>query len=431
MTVIGAGYVGLSTALGFAHAGHKIILLENNPERLSMLQTARCPFYEPHAQEWLEELVSSGMISVTDSPAKAISFGEIIWVAVNTPVQSDHQFDLTDLESAMRDIIKYRSSTAVSVVRSTVTAGTCRRILQQIRLNNPTLEASLVFNPEFLREGHAITDFMNPNRVILGTENGKIPLAVYSAYRSLGIQEASIIATTFEEAEVIKLASNSFLAIKLTYINELADYCRRVSANINTVTYCMGLDDRIAPGYMNNGLGYGGACLPKDTRALATDAAKNKTPLTILEQTIIANNAHIAAAAAAVRRHLPPNSVLGVLGLSFKAESGDLRCSPAWTVLRTLINDHAYSIRLYDPFFEGQLIDGESLPSCIHICSSCKEASENVDGLLILTAHNQFRTIDLKLLRSQMRGNYLFDFFDFFSDDEVNAAEMIRVTNTN
>lgn len=430
MTIIGAGYVGLSTALGFARVGHETILLERDPDRLSKLQDGHCPFYEPHAQEWLGELMSSGMISVTSSPSKAISFGDIIWVAVNTPARSDHLFDLSALESVMNDLVMHKSRATIAVVRSTVTAGTCRRILQQMRLKNPTLELSLVFNPEFLREGHAIRDFMNPSRVILGTESGEMPAPVYETYRSLGIQDARIIATTFEDAEVIKQASNSFLAIKLTYVNELADYCRRVSANIHTVTHCMGLDKRIAPGYMDNGLGYGGACLPKDTGALVADAARNETPLTVLEQAVSANNAQIAAAATVVRKHLPPNSVLGILGLSFKSGSGDLRCSPAWMVLRMLIDARTYCFRLYDPYFEGQLIDGDPLPSCIQICSSCKEAAENVDGLIILTAHKQFCTIDLRSLRAQMRGSFLFDFFDFFSDEDVKAAEMIRITKT-
>lgn len=430
MTIIGAGYVGLSTALGFAHAGHETILLERDPERLLKLQTYHCPFYEPHAQEWLSELMSSGMISATSSPSKAIPFGDIIWVAVNTPGRPDRLFDLSALESVINDLVKHRSRAAVVVVRSTVTAGTCRRILQQTRLENPSLELSLVFNPEFLREGHAIRDFMDPSRVILGTESGETPELVYEAYRSLGIQDTHIISTTFEDAEVIKQASNSFLAIKLTFINELADYCRRISANIHTVTYCMGLDERIAPGYMENGLGYGGACLPKDTGALATNAAKNGTPLTVLEQAISANNAQIEATAAAIRRHMPSKSVLAVLGLSFKPGSGDLRCSPAWMVLRMLINDQDYRFRLYDPYLEGQQIDGNPLPSCIQICSSVNETVENVDGLMILTAHKQFRTIDLRSLRLQMRGSFLFDFFDLFSNEDARASGMTRITKT-
>ena len=430
MTIIGAGYVGLSTALGFAHAGHETILLECAPDRLMTLQAGRCPFYEPHAQEWLRELMSSGMISITDSPSKAIPFGDIIWVAVNTPGQSDHQFDLSALESAMNDLVKYKSPAAVAVVRSTVAAGTCRRILRQMRLDNPAVELSLVFNPEFLREGHAITDFMNPSRVILGTEDGEMPELVYEAYKSLGIQDSRIIAAAFEDAEVAKLASNSFLAIKLTYVNELADYCRRVSANIHTVTYCMGLDERIAPGYMDPGLGYGGACLPKDTGALAADAVRNQTPLTVLERTISANTAQIATATAAVRRHLPANSVLGILGLTFKPGSGDLRCSPAWMVLRMLIDGQAYRFRLYDPYFDRYLMNAHPLPPCIQICSSCNEAAENADGLIILTAHKEFRTIDLRSLRLRMRGNLLFDFFDLFLDKDVKEAEMIRITKT-
>ncbi|MCH5349623.1 MAG: UDP-glucose/GDP-mannose dehydrogenase family protein, partial [Oscillospiraceae bacterium] len=288
MTVIGAGYVGMSTALSFAHAGHETILLECDPERLLTLQAGRCPFYEPQAQEWFSELLRSKMISVTSSPAQAIPFGDIIWIAVNTPAQPNGLFDLRALEGAIDDIVKYGAHDMVVVVKSTVSAGTCRRLLRRVQHKCTTSKISLVFNPEFLREGHAIRDFMEPSRVILGTENGETPRLVNEAYRSLEIQDARIISTTFENAEVIKQASNSFLAVKLTYINELANYCRCVSADIHTVAHCMGLDERIAPGYMESGIGFGGACLPKDTGALAADATQKGTPLTVLEQAISA-----------------------------------------------------------------------------------------------------------------------------------------------
>lgn len=428
MTVIGAGYVGMSTALGFAHAGHETVLLECDSKRILKLQDGCCPFYEPQAQEWLSNLLNSRKISVTNSPMQAIPFGDIIWIAVNTPARSDRLFDLSALENVIEDIVKYGSHDVVIVVKSTVNTGTCRRLLRQIQQKNTVFKISLVFNPEFLREGHAIKDFMNPSRVILGSENGETPMLVNEAYRSLGIRENRIISTTFEDAEVIKQASNSFLAVKLTYINELANYCRRVSADIHTVTYCMGLDDRIAPGYMENGLGYGGACLPKDTGALATDALQNGTPLTILEQTISANDSQINYAANAVCRHMPSGSILAVLGVSFKPGSGDLRCSPAWRVLSILIERQAYCFQLYDPYFEGQQIDGTPLPSCIHLCSSVNEAVESADGLLILTAHNQFRSIDLQLLKRQMRGQFLFDFFDLFSNKNAEAAGLKRIT---
>lgn len=420
----------MSTALGFAHAGHETILLECDPERLSTLQAGRCPFYEPQAQEWFGELLRSKMISVTGSPFQAIQFGDIIWIAVNTPAQPDGLFDLRALEGAIDDIVKYGAHDMVVVIKSTVAAGTCRRILQRVQHECTTFKISLVFNPEFLREGHAIRDFMEPSRVILGTENGKTPRLVNEAYQSLKIQDAHIISTTFENAEVIKQASNSFLAVKLTYINELANYCRRVSADIHTVTYCMGLDERIAPGYMESGIGYGGACLPKDTGALAADAAQKGTPLTVLEQAIIANEAQIAYTADTVFRHMSPGSVLAVWGLSFKPGSGDLRCSPAWKVLRILIEKQIYRFQLYDPYYNGQQIEGVPLPPCIQVCASANKAIENTDGLLLLTAHEEFRAINLRSLRPPMRGSYLFDFFDFYSDESAKAVGLKRITKT-
>lgn len=379
-------------------------------------------------QEWLSESLRAGLISVTGSPEQAIPFGDIIWIAVNTPARLDHLYDLQALESVIEAIVKYRSCDAVIVVKSTVTTGTCRRLLQQMRQKCAGFKITLVFNPEFLREGHAIKDFMEPRRVILGTENREIPILVNKAYQSLGIRDTRIISATFEDAEVVKQASNSFLAVKLTYINELANYCRRVSADIHMVTYCMGLDERIAPGYMKNGLGYGGACLPKDTGALAADASQNGTPLTILEQAISANDMQMKYAADAVRRHIPAGSVLAVWGLSFKPESSDLRCSPAWTVLSILSKYQVYRFQLYDPHFKDGKIGCALLPSCVQLCASANEAAKDVDGLLILTAHEQFRAIDLRLLRSQMRGCYLFDFFDLFSDESTKASGLRRIT---
>ncbi len=430
MTVIGAGYVGISTALCFAHAGHETVLLECDARRLAELQAGRCPFYEPQAQEWMTELFSSGMVSATGSPTQAIPFGDIIWIAVNTPAGLNHQLDLRALEKAMNDIAQYGSQGAVIVIKSTVTAGTCRRLLLQRRKELAALNMLLVFNPEFLREGHAIQDFMNPSRVILGTEDGGTPTLISEAYQSLGIPDTRIISTKFEDAEVIKQASNSFLAIKLTYANELANYCRQVSADIRTVVYCMGLDERIAPGYMETGLGYGGACLPKDTEALAADASKNGTPLTVLEQTISANEAQIKSAADVVRRHIPPESTLAVWGISFKPGSGDLRCSPAWRALSILMENATYRFQLYDPYFKDWQTDGLPLPSCIKVCPSADKAVENADGLLILTAHEPFLKADLQVVKLRMRNYFLFDFFDFISDQNANAAGLIRITKT-
>lgn len=428
MTVIGAGYVGISTALCFAHAGHETILLECDSERFSKLKSGNCPFYEPIAQEWLSELLESGMISVTDSPSQAIPFGDVIWIAVNTPARSDKLFDLSALESAISDILKYRTDDVTVVIKSTVVTGTCRKLLQQIRQIGTSIKINLVFSPEFLREGYAIQDLMSPSRVILGTEDGESPALIHKSYESLGIKSKLIVSTTFENAEVIKLASNSFLAIKLTYINELANYCQCVSADIDVVTYCMGLDERIAPGYMKSGIGYGGACLPKDTGALASHASQNNMPLTILEQAIFANETQINNAANTISKHMPTGGVLAVLGISFKPNSGDLRCSPALKILNFLITNHTYCIQLYEPYFNEDNIERIQLPKSVRICANMNEAIDNADGMVILTAHNQFRNIELKSLKELMHGHILFDFFDCYSDESANEVGLKRIT---
>ena len=430
MTVIGAGYVGMSTALCFAHTGHKTILLENDPERYAKLKSGYCPFYEPKAQEWLNELLETEMIAVTNSPASAITFGDVIWIAVNTPADIDGTFDLSALESVIEDILKYRKQDVTVVIKSTVATGTCRRLLRLIKNQHTSYKICLVFNPEFLREGHAIKDFMNPNRVIVGTESGDASSSINEAYESLGIESSRIISTNYENAEVTKQASNSFLAIKLTYINELANYCRRVSADIHMVTFCMGLDERIAAGYMEPGIGYGGACLPKDTSALATDASRNRTPLTVLEQAISANEKQIINAAEIICKHMKFGSVLTVWGISFKPESGDLRCSPAWKILNILVEKHYYHIRVYDPYIKSDSLEMISLPNNVKVCNSMNESIDNADGLAILTAHNQFSEIDLKTIKTQMRGQNIFDFFDFYTDESVKSAKLKRITKT-
>lgn len=429
VTVIGAGYVGLTIGLCFARSKHQVLLLERDERRLTELKAGRCPFYEPYAQEWLTEAQKDGTLTITNSAQKAISFGDIIWIAVNTPAQNDGQLDISALKDAMEDVLAYRRPNTSIVIKSTVTAGTCRTLLHWIREQSNEFSGALLFCPEFLREGHAIEDFLHPSRIILGTEKGTAPTIIKQFYRSLGLPIENLLVTTYENAEVVKQASNSFLAVKLTYINELDNYCNHVNADINTVSYCMGLDPRIAPDYMKSGLGYGGACLPKDTKALATDATRCGTPLTILEQAIIANEMRMNDAAAIISKRVSPGSIIAVWGLTFKPGSSDVRCSPAWTVLRTLIENNTYQYQLYDPFLLSWQPTNLPFPSCLRLCKDIYEAVHMADALVILTAHEQFCQIDLSSVKSQMRGDLLFDFFHCFPRDKIAASGLRLVAN--
>lgn len=430
MTVIGAGYVGLTIGLCLAHAGHKVVLLERDAARLSQLRAGQCPFFEPNVQKWLIEVLEFESIAFTDSPQIAAPFGDVIWIAVNTPSQADGRLDTSALVAALKDVLAFGAPDALVIIKSTVTAGTCRQLLHWMRSSPNSFKGTLLFCPEFLREGHAIEDFMCPSRIILGTEEGVAPTLVEQIYQSLGLRDRKIIVTTYENAEITKQASNGFLAVKLTYINELASYCDLMSADIGIVSYCMGLDPRIAPGYMKPGLGYGGACLPKDTKALAIDASEQGISLSILEQAIVANTLQTDYAICTIRKYIPAGSRLAVWGLSFKPGSGDLRDSPAGAVLRSLVANRMYYFRIYDPFLCNQILPDFLMSADVEITTNLHEAVEDTDALLILTAHDQFYQCNFRDIKMRMRGNLVFDFFHCLSQKATESVglKIIRTT---
>lgn len=430
MTIIGAGYVGLTIGLCLAHSGHQVMLLERDITRLSTLKAGQCPFYEPGAQERLTEALESELLNFTDSPQIAVPFGEVIWIAVNTPSQADGRLDTSALTVAINDILAFGNSKSLVIIKSTVTAGTCRKLLRWMCTPPNTFRGVLLFSAEFLREGHAIEDFMRPSRIILGTEYGVAPALMEQIYQSLGLQNHKIIVTTYENAEIAKQASNGFLAVKLTYINQLADYCDLLSADINTVSYCMGLDPRIAPGYMKPGLGYGGSCLPKDTKALATDASTQGVLLSVLEQAMTANTLQIKNAAAVVRKYMPAGSKLAVWGMSFKPGSGDMRESPACAVLQNLAANHIYHFRIYDPFLSNQRMPDLFISADLEIAADLNEATKDADALLILTAHDQFYRCNFHNIKARMRGNLVFDFFHYLPEKTAESAGLRLVRKT-
>lgn len=430
MTIIGAGYVGLTIGLCLAHSGHQVMLLERDVTRLSNLKAGQCPFYEPDAQKLLTEGLESELLAFTDSPQIAVPFGEVIWIAVNTPSQADGRLDTSAITAAINDILAFGSPKSLVIIKSTVTAGTCRQLLRWMCSPPNTFRGTLLFSPEFLREGHAIEDFMRPSRIILGTECGVAPALMEQIYQSLELQDHEIIVTTYENAEIAKQASNGFLAVKLTYINQLADYCDSVSADINTVSYCMGFDPRIAPGYMKPGLGYGGSCLPKDTRALTTDASAQGVSLSVLEQAMAANTLQIKNVAAVVRKYMPAGSKLAVWGVAFKPGSGDMRESPAWAVLQNLAANRIYRFRIYDPFLSNQRMPSLFMSANIEITTDFSEATEDADALLILTAHNQFYQCNFHNIKARMRGNLVFDFFHYIPEKTAESAGLRLVRKT-
>lgn len=430
MTVIGAGYVGLTIGLCLAHSGHQVMLLERDAARLSNLKAGQCPFYEPDAQKWLTEVLESELLSFTDSPQIAVPFGKVIWIAVNTPSQADGRLDTSALTAAINDILTVGSPESVVVIKSTVTAGTCRQLLHWMCSPPNSFRGTLLFSPEFLREGHAIEDFMCPSRLVLGTEQGIIPPIIEQIYQSLGLQDQKIIVTTYENAEITKQASNGFLAVKLTYINELANYCDLMSADIGIVSYCMGLDPRIAPGYMKPGLGYGGSCLPKDTKALTIDASTQGASLTVLEQAMVANTLQTKSASAVIRKYMPAGSRLAVWGVTFKPGSGDMRDSPACVVLQSLVEDHMYRFQIFDPFLSNQQLPEFFMSADVEITTNFYAAAKDADALLILTAHDQFYQCNFHFLKAQMRGNLLFDFFYCVSGKTAESAGLKLIRET-
>jgi UDPglucose 6-dehydrogenase len=408
--MIGGGYVGLVSGACFAEFGTDVAVVEADAEKLAALEQGRMPIYEPGLEKLVNENVTAGRLSFTSDLGAAVNGVEAVFIAVGTPTRrGDGHADLSFVYAAAEQVARALTSYAVIITKSTVPVGTGRRIQDIVRAVRPDLAFDVASNPEFLREGSAIEDFMRPDRVVIGAESDQAREVLRKLYRPLYLIEAPILFTSIETAELIKYAANAFLAMKVTFINEMADLCERVGADVHDVSRGIGLDGRIGRKFLHPGPGYGGSCFPKDTLALVRTAQDYGAPSRLVETTVAVNDARkssmamrvIAACGGSVR-----GKTIGVLGLTFKPETDDMRDAPSIPIISRLIGDGA-TIRAFDP--EGMEQARPLLPDSVTYCRDAMDAASGADALVLLTEWNEFRALSPARLAATMRGRVLVD----------------------
>lgn len=410
IAMIGGGYVGLVSATCFAEFGTDVTVMEVDAEKLAALREGRLPIYEPGLEKLVAENVAAGRLAFTGDLAEAVHGAEAVFIAVGTPTRrGDGHADLSYVYAAAEQVARALTGYTVIVTKSTVPVGTSRRIAEIVRAIRTDLEFDVASNPEFLREGNAIGDFMRPDRVVIGAESDRARDVLRQLYRPLYLIEAPIVFTGIETAELTKYAANAFLAMKVTFINEMADLCERVGADVHDVARGIGLDGRIGRKFLHPGPGYGGSCFPKDTLALMRTAQDYGSPSRLVETTVAVNDARksamamrvIAACGGSVR-----GKTIAVLGLTFKPETDDMRDAPAISIVARLAGDGA-TIRAFDP--EGMQQARTVLPAGVTYCRDAFDAAQGADALVLITEWNEFRAMSPARLRETMRGNVMVD----------------------
>jgi UDPglucose 6-dehydrogenase len=408
--MIGAGYVGLVSGACFAEFGAEVACLDVDEARIDRLHAGDIPIFEPGLDELVARNSDEGRLRFTSDFADAVSTADLVFIAVGTPSRrGDGHADLSYVYAAAQQVAKHLDGYTVIVDKSTVPVGTARQVYRTIREQNPDADFDVASNPEFLREGAAISDFMRPDRVVLGVESERAEALLRELYRPLNLIEAPILVTDLESAELIKYASNAFLATKISFINEMSALCEAVGADVHAVAKGMGLDGRIGRKFLHPGPGYGGSCFPKDTLALVRTAQEHGAPTRIVESVVEVNAAQRARMVQKIRRALGGSEAgksLAVLGLTFKPETDDMRDSPALAILPALLEKGA-RIWAHDP--QGVDEARKLLPDAVHYADDVYAALEGADAAILMTEWNMYRGLDLARVLEIMRGNVFVD----------------------
>ncbi|MFL2814680.1 MAG: UDP-glucose dehydrogenase family protein [Candidatus Puniceispirillales bacterium] len=419
IAVIGTGYVGIVSGVCFAEFGFNVTCVDKDENKIKGLKKGKVPIYEPGLETILQRNVKANRLSFTSNLSEAVKKSDVVFIAVGTPSRrGDGYADLTFVFSATEEIAQSINGYTVVVTKSTVPVGTVKRVKEIIKKNNPNAKFDVVSNPEFLREGSAIEDFMRPDRVVVGLESERAKRLMSALYRPLFLLETPIIFTSLESSELIKYASNAFLAVKISYINQMSDLCENVGANIDDVARGMGLDKRIGNKFLHTGPGYGGSCFPKDTIALVKTAKDNNTTVSLVEETVRYNSLRKNEMVYKIQQVSGKieNKNIAILGLSFKPETDDMRESPAIDIVNGLLKLKA-KINVYDPAAMPEA--KEIFSNKIHFSSNAQECIKNKDILVILTEWNEFRALDPKLILKLMRGNIIIDLRNIFDPNEM------------
>ncbi|MBH0189766.1 MAG: UDP-glucose/GDP-mannose dehydrogenase family protein, partial [Nitrospira sp.] len=408
ISVIGTGYVGLVTGACFAEFGVNVTCMDNDAKRIEKLEKGDVPFFEPGISALVAKGVKEGRLSFTTDIAKAVDKALVIFIAVGTPPRGDGSADLYYVEEVGKGIARYMTGYKVIVTKSTVPVGTGEKLREVIAKTQKTpIRFDVVSNPEFLREGSAIEDFMRPNRVVIGADSDQAVAIIKDLYRPLYLIETPIVVTDVPTAELIKYASNAFLATKISFINEIANLCERVGANVQMVAKGMGLDHRIGSKFLHAGPGFGGSCFPKDLAALIQTGERHGYPMQIASAASRVNEAQRKQMMVKIREAVGglKGKTFGMLGLSFKPNTNDLREAPALAIGQELLAEGAV-IRAYDP--EALEEACRILPG-LQPCRDAYHAAEGADALIIMTEWNLFRSLEFDKLKAVMRRPVLLD----------------------
>lgn len=421
IAMIGTGYVGLVSGVCFSDFGHEVICVDKDPSKIDRLRAGEVPIFEPGLQALMATNVAAGRLSFTLDLATAVAGADAVFIAVGTPTRrGDGHADLTYVMAAAEEIGRALTGYTVVVTKSTVPVGTNRKVEQAVRAANPDAKFDVASNPEFLREGAAIDDFMHPDRVVVGVESPKARKVMADVYRPLFLREFPVVYTGLESAEMIKYAANAFLAAKITFINEIATLCERVGADIKDVSKGIGMDGRIGNKFLHAGPGYGGSCFPKDTLALARMGQDHGAPMQITE-TVIKVNDEIKRRMIDKIVDLCDGSLNGktiaVLGVTFKPNTDDMRDAPSLTIVPALVGAGA-KVRVVDP--QGQR-EGETLLPGVKWFETPYQAAHGAHLVVILTEWNEFRALDLDKLGKKMETPRMADLRNVYSAEE--AAE--------
>jgi len=422
IAMIGTGYVGLVSGVCFSDFGHDVVCVDRDPDKIARLERGEVPIFEPGLGALMEKNMAAGRLSFTPGLAAAIEGVEAVFIAVGTPARrGDGHADLSHVMAAAEEIARAATGYVVIVTKSTVPVGTNRQVKQVVKKANPDLEFDVASNPEFLREGAAVEDFMRPDRVVVGVQTERAGEVMADIYRPLYLRDFPIITTDLESAEMIKYASNAFLATKITFINEIAALCERTGADVKSVSKGMGMDGRIGNKFLHAGPGFGGSCFPKDTRALARIGQEHGMPMQITEKVISVNDG-VKARMVEKLRDLCDGSfkgrAVGVLGVTFKPNTDDMRDAPSLTIVPALVGGGA-KVRVCDP--QGRR-EGEALLPGVVWCEDPYKCVHNADLMVILTEWNEFRALDLKRIARKMATPRMADLRNIYSIRDARRA---------
>jgi len=422
--MIGSGYVGLVSGACFAEFGANVTCIDVDKGKIDRLNAGEIPIYEPGLDDLVARNVAAGRLSFTIEYDPVICGADLVFIAVGTPTRrGDGHADLVYVYEAAKQIAPHLCDYTVIVDKSTVPVGTARQVERIIREENPQADFDVASNPEFLREGAAISDFMRPDRVVLGVESERAEKLLRELYRPINLIEAPIHVTNLESAELVKYAANAFLATKISFINEIANLCEQVGADVHAVAKGMGLDGRIGRKFLHAGPGYGGSCFPKDTTALIRIAQEHGSSCRIVEAAVEVNASQKARMVKKIRDALggsEAGKTIAVLGLTFKPETDDMRDSPSLAIIPNLIDKGAV-IRAHDP--QGVTEAKKLLPEQVNYFDDVYETVSGADAIVLMTEWNEYRGMDLAQLRNLARGNIFVDLRNVYENEKVSGAD--------